>query len=82
MSHYGAAQNEGKWSSETSNLYIVPELKFFSILQEGPAFCKGEIFSSGWKLLEASSVHSLEEQQKPSWKVMLASEGQYKCKHI
>lgn len=81
-SHYSAAQNKGKWLSEKGNFYIVSALTFLSIAQADPAFCKGEIFRSVWKLLQASSVHNLEEQQKPSWKVMLASEGQYKCKHI
>lgn len=82
MSHCSAAQNEGKWLSEKGNFYIVSVLKFFSILQADPAFCKEEIFSSVWKLLGASSVHNLEEQQNPTWKAMLASEGQSKSKHI
>lgn len=79
---YNAAQNEGNWSSEKGNLYIVPELKFFGILQTDAVFCRGEIFSSGWKLLWAFSVHRLQEQHNPRWKVMLTSEGSYKYKHI
>lgn len=62
MSYYSAAQSEGKWLSEKGNLYIVSALKFLSILQADPGFCKGEIFRSVWKLLGASFVHNLEEQ--------------------
>lgn len=42
MSHCSAAQNEGKWSLEKANSYIVLELKSFSILQPDAAFVRKE----------------------------------------
>lgn len=78
MSHYSAAQNEGKWSSRSSEkgeFFIIPQLKFFNILQPDPTFCKAEIFSSGWDLLGSFSVHKLQNQDSPSNKVCLPAKG-------
>lgn len=69
MSHYSAAQNEGKWSSRSSEkeeLFIIPQLKSVNILQSDPAFFKAEIFTSGWDLLGSFSVCKLQNQDSPS----------------
>lgn len=55
--------------------FIIPQLKFFNILQPDPTFCKAEIFSSGWDLLGSFSVHKLQNQDSPSNKVCLPAKG-------